>query len=195
MSTRSTPAAPSPASSRKTMPALSALPNTDAPATSRRMSRPDAGLAMTPTVTAPDTRGTLDPPESFWSDRSHDQVALRHLHGPLPPGGGEPDPRAPARPRARPAPRPARLRRGVDRRAPLGRQRDHRLARDLHRGRGRAHAPHQARHRRRLARLPQPAVGHRAHGPSRSPDPRARDARRRAGVAADRLGDDRPHAD
>src|SRR4051812_25756928 len=51
MRTRSTPAAPNPARSRKTIPALSALPNTDAPATRRRMSRPDAGLAMTPTVT------------------------------------------------------------------------------------------------------------------------------------------------
>src|SRR5918998_2031991 len=32
------------------MAALSALPKTDAPATRRRMSRPDAGLAMIPTV-------------------------------------------------------------------------------------------------------------------------------------------------
>src|SRR3954467_3526745 len=60
MSTRSTQAAPSPASSRKTMPALSALPNTDAPATSRRMSRPDAGLATTPTQTPEGTPGAYD---------------------------------------------------------------------------------------------------------------------------------------
>ena len=37
------------------------------------------------------------------------------------------------------ASRPDRVRRGVDRRAPLGRQRDHRVAGDLHRGGGRAH--------------------------------------------------------
>ena len=50
ISARSTPVAPSPASSRNTIPALSALPNTDAPATRRRMSRPEAGLATIPTV-------------------------------------------------------------------------------------------------------------------------------------------------
>jgi limonene 1,2-monooxygenase len=40
---------------------------------------------------------------------------------------------------------------------------------------------HQARHRRDLARLPQPAVGDRAHGAARPPDARPRDARRRPG--------------
>ena len=49
ITTRSTPAAPSPAMSRWTMAPFSALSNTDAPVTSRRTSRPDAGLATTPT--------------------------------------------------------------------------------------------------------------------------------------------------
>ena len=69
----------------------------------------------------------------------HGPTALRHLPGPLPPRRGEPDAGLAARPRARRAPRPARLRRGLDRRAPLGGQRDHRLPRDLHRGGRRAH--------------------------------------------------------
>ena len=43
-----------------------------------------------------------------------------------------------ARPRADPAARPARLRRGLDRRAPLGRLGDHRLAGAVHRRGGRA---------------------------------------------------------
>ena len=51
---------------------------------------------------------------------------------------------------------------------------------------------HQARHRRHLARLPQPAVGGRPDGAARPPHPRPDDARRRAGLAAHRLGDDRP---
>ena len=55
--------------------------------------------------------------------------------------------------------------------------------------------PHQARHRRHLARLPQPAVGGRADGAARPPHARARHARRRPGLAADRLGDDRPRPD
>jgi hypothetical protein len=42
------PMAPAAAVSRTTMLAFSALGNTDALATSRRMSRPDIGLAMTP---------------------------------------------------------------------------------------------------------------------------------------------------
>ena len=50
-----------------------------------------------------------------------------------------------------------------------------------------AHAPHQARHRRHLARLPQPAVGGGAHGAARPPDARPGDAGRRPGLAADRL--------
>ena len=69
---------------------------------------------------------------------------------------GQPDARAAARPRAGRAPRPARLRRGVDRRAPLGRHRDHRLAGDLHRGGGGAHQADQARHRGDLDRYHNP---------------------------------------
>ncbi len=45
--------------SRTTMLAFSALGNTDALATSRRMSRPDIGLAMTPTVTSATSRWRL----------------------------------------------------------------------------------------------------------------------------------------
>jgi hypothetical protein len=47
-STRPTPSAPAAVVSRTTMLAFSALGNTDALATSRRMSRPDIGLVMTP---------------------------------------------------------------------------------------------------------------------------------------------------
>ena len=106
------------------------------------------------------------------------------------PGRTRPPPRA--RPRADRAPRPARLGRGVDRRAPLGWHRDHRLAGDLHRGCGRrANPPHQARHRRGQRQLPQPAVGRRARRAARPPDPRSVHARARAGVTADRRGHDR----
>ena len=55
--------------------------------------------------------------------------------------------------------------------------------------------PHQARHRRDLAGLPQPALGGRAHGAARPPHARPRDARRRPRLAAHRLGDDRPQPD
>ena len=55
-STRPTPSAPAAAVSRTTMLAFSALGNTDALATSRRMSRPDIGLAMTPTVASATSR-------------------------------------------------------------------------------------------------------------------------------------------
>jgi len=44
---------------RTIMLAFSALGNTDALATSRRMSRPDIGLAMTPTVTSATSRWRL----------------------------------------------------------------------------------------------------------------------------------------
>ena len=56
-STRSTPAAPAAASSRTTMLVFSALGNTEACATGRRMSRPDMGLATMPTV-EPRTTGS-----------------------------------------------------------------------------------------------------------------------------------------
>jgi hypothetical protein len=58
MTTRSTPAAPSPAMSRCTMAPFSALSNTDAPVTRRRTSRPEAGLATTPTLTVTMFLGT-----------------------------------------------------------------------------------------------------------------------------------------
>src|SRR4051812_32907202 len=58
-STRPTPSAPAAAVSRTTMLAFSTLGNTDALATSRRMSRPDIGLAMTPTVTSATSRWRL----------------------------------------------------------------------------------------------------------------------------------------
>jgi hypothetical protein len=58
-STRPTPSAPAAAVSRTTMVAFSALGNTDALATSRRMSRPDIGLAMTPTVASATSRWRL----------------------------------------------------------------------------------------------------------------------------------------
>ena len=114
---------------------------------------------------------------------------------PFHPAGENPTLRTGARPRAHPAPGSAGLRRGMDRRAPLRRQRDHRLAGDLHRRGGRAHAPHQARHRRHVDRVPQPTLGGRAHGAPRPPHTRAHDARRRPWLAADRLGDDRPQPD
>ncbi len=63
-STRPTPSAPAAAVSRTTMLAFSALGNTDALATSRRMSRPDIGLAMTPTVTSATSGGGS--PASRW---------------------------------------------------------------------------------------------------------------------------------
>ena len=63
-STRPTPSAPVAAVSRTTMLAFSALGNTDALATSRRMSRPDIGLAMTPTVTSATSGGGS--PASRW---------------------------------------------------------------------------------------------------------------------------------
>src|SRR5258708_21994050 len=58
-STRPTLSAPAAAVSRTTMLAFSALGNTDALATSRRMSRPDIGLAMTPTVASATSRWRL----------------------------------------------------------------------------------------------------------------------------------------
>ena len=58
-STRPTPSSLAAAVSRTTMLAFSALGNTDALATSGRMSRPDIGLAMTPTVTSATSRWRL----------------------------------------------------------------------------------------------------------------------------------------
>jgi hypothetical protein len=61
-SARPTPGAPAAAVSRTTMLAFSALGNADALATSRRMSRPDIGLAMTPTVASATSRWRLTRP-------------------------------------------------------------------------------------------------------------------------------------
>jgi hypothetical protein len=58
-STRPTPSAPAAAVSRTTMLAFSALRNTDVLTTSRRMSRPDIGLAMMPTVASTTSRWRL----------------------------------------------------------------------------------------------------------------------------------------
>ena len=113
-------------------------------------------------------------------------TALRRVLRPVPPRRAEPDAGPRVRPRARRRPRPPRLRRGLVRRAPLGRLRDHRLPGDLHRRRRRAHEAHQARHRRRVAPLPPPLAGGRPAGPARPPHPRPHDLRRRPGRAADR---------
>ena len=86
--------------------------------------------------------------------------------------------------------RPAELSRGLDRRASLGRLRDHRLPRAVHRRRRRAHAPHPPRHRRRLAALPQPVHRRRAPDAARLHDARPRHVRRRAGLARLRCGQD-----
>ncbi|MFE2566109.1 hypothetical protein [Streptomyces mirabilis] len=59
-----TPSAPAAAVSRTTMLAFSALGNTDALATSRRMSQPDIGLAMKPTVASATAGGGS--PASRW---------------------------------------------------------------------------------------------------------------------------------
>src|SRR4029079_16315007 len=115
------------------MPALSALPNTDAPATSRRMSRPDAGLATSPTLTPADTGAAYDRwgHERFgtrvgdYTPRRADHARRlprdRGQHGPAGPragapshvGGGPERRRAPPARAARPRPavvarRPAR---------------------------------------------------------------------------------------
>ena len=51
--TRCTPTAPSAVSMRWIMLAFSAVGNTDACVTNRRMSRPDSGLATIPTIASP----------------------------------------------------------------------------------------------------------------------------------------------
>ena len=82
--------------------------------------------------------------------------------------------------------RPARLRRGLVRRAPLRRLRADRLPRDLHRRRRRAHEAHQAGHRRRVAAVPPPLAGGRPPRAARPPHPGPPDLRGRPGRAADR---------
>ena len=78
------------------------------------------------------------------------------------------------------APRPARLRRGVDRRAPLRRLRDHLVARGVHRDRGGTDEAHPARQRRQLAAVPPPAAARRPLRAARPPHARPRHARLRA---------------
>ena len=107
----------------------------------------------------------------------------RHLPRPVPSRCRKPA--AGARPRhgaAGPS-RSAQLSRGLGRRAPLGGLRDHRLPRDVHRRRRRAHAPHPPRHRCRLAALPQPLHGGRPPDAARLHDARTGHVRRRAGLA------------
>ncbi len=60
----------------------------------------------------------------------------------------------------------------------------------VHRRRGRAHAPHPPRHRRRLAALSQPVHRRRAPDAARLHDARPRHVRRRAGLAGLRCGQD-----
>src|SRR5581483_9875754 len=94
-----------------------------------------------------------------WTARGRDErdsPTPRHLPAAVPSERGRPDAVPRTRPRADPMARQARLSRGVDRRAPFGRIRDHLLARDLHRLRRRAHPPYPPRHRGHLAALPPP---------------------------------------
>ena len=151
---------------------------------------------------APDRRGRLASPRGgavpdrggTWGPtwRTHEPHALRHLHGAVPSRGREPDPAH----RPGPGPRQHLDRLGYDE-AWIGEHhsaghRDHRLARDLHRRRRRAHPPHQARHRRDQRQLPQPAVGGRAGGAARPHDQGPLHARPRPGRPAERRRDDRP---
>ena len=115
------------------------------------------------------------PPEGSANERT--VSAQRHLSGAVPQSRREPDPVDRARPRALGASRPAQLSRGVDRRASFGRVRADRLPGDVHRRGGAAHPPHPARHRRRVAALPQPVHARRPHGPARPHDARPRDVR------------------
>ena len=75
--------------------------------------------------------------------------------------------------------RRARLRRGLGRRAPQHRLGDHRLARALPRGGGRAHPPHPPRDGRGEPPLPPPPDGGRPHRAARPPHARAHQLRRR----------------
>ena len=63
---RSMPTAPQPDRSRATVLTFSAIGNTDAPATSRRMSRPDIGLATMPTAVRALTAASMHRPNWPW---------------------------------------------------------------------------------------------------------------------------------
>jgi len=69
-------------------------------------------------------------------------------------------------------------------RAPLRRQRDHQLTRDLHRRSRRTGEENSVRHRRHLALVSQPALGCRPPDAARSPHPRPHHRRIGAGLAA-----------
>ena len=155
--------------------------------------RAEGSLASAPTAYSrlerggrPVRRGEL------WGSGMSDRLRFGIFHGPVPPGRREPDSRPAARPRPHRPPRSARLGRGVDRRAPLGRLRDHRLPGDLHRHGRRTDPTHQARHGRGERQLPQSALGGRAGRAARSSDPRPFHARPRARLPADRRHDGRP---
>ena len=93
---------------------------------------------------------------------------------------GKPDTRAGTRHGVAPAPRQAELSRGLDRRAPLRRFRNHRLAGGVHRRRRRTDEAHQARHRRRVAALPQSFHSGGSRGAARPHDTRPGHVGRRA---------------
>src|SRR5260370_654075 len=101
-----------------------------------------------------------------------DYPPARHFSAAVSPDGRKPDGLPRPRPRIDGVARPPWVSRGVDRRAPFCRVRDHQLARDLHRDRCRAHQIHPLRHRRHLITLPQSADGGRPYRAARPPYPR-----------------------
>ena len=109
---------------------------------------------------------------------------LRGLHHAVPSGRPIPHRRTGIRPRADGRAGPARLRRGLVRRASLRWLRADRLPRGVHRRGRRAHQAHPARHRRGVAAVPPSADGGRPLGAARPPDPRPGDVRHRARRAA-----------
>ncbi len=123
------------------------------------------------------------------------QAEVRILHRTVPPRGYQPDVGIAAGPRIRRASRRTRIRRGVERRAPLRGQRDHQLTGDLHRRSRRTGEENPLRHRGHLARVPQPALGRRPPDAARSPHPRPHHRRDGTGLAAQRFRDDRPDPD
>ena len=104
---------------------------------------------------------------------------VRHLPRPVPQRRREPHARDEPRHGADRVAGPPRLRRGVDRRAPLRGLGADRLARGLHRRRRRAHAPHHAGLRGHEPPLPPPADGRPALRAARPHDARPRHARHR----------------
>ena len=109
---------------------------------------------------------------------------LRGVHHAVPPGRPIPHRRTGIRPRAHGRAGPARVRRGLVRRAPLRRLRTDRLPRGVHRRGRRTHQAHPARHRRGVAAVSPPADGRRPLGAARPPHPRPGDVRHRTRRAA-----------